>query len=442
MVLRVTEPEEPHRHVLFVRALLYTHRNFTSPVRLLHKLIMRFHVSPDTSRTTMGAVELAHWVELYRRPVQRSVCEVLRRWLQECPKDFTAEMLAEVEEFCERDVFAEGHGAIALRLLARVKELQGVDDASNNGGDAGPPSQVSLARRSNRKFTLGLTSSGLDLSAIIDYPVEEIAQQWTSIQASDAYGVTPFELLVSARNKKSEDHLRPHVLQSIERFRKLNNWVASTILTTAAEQQRVQVVEKFIDLCEAFMALNNYNGVAAVYAGLTASSVHRLTETFDKISEASRGKLADFEKLMRRDENYRVLRRNIREATGPCIPYLGIFIHDLVVCSEVNPTFKEDNPELINFDKCTLLLNAMWEVLKHQQRLYAIRPNNTLLIKIAQLESVSDNTLYDLSLKIQPRAENKQRSNNNIVNKEAKSPITKSNSSDLASSPKASGPRD
>ena len=69
--------------------------------------------------------------------------------------------------------------------------------------------------------------------------------------------------------------------------------------------------------------------------------------------------------------------------------------------------------ELINFDKCTLLLNAMWEVLKHQQRLYAIQPNQEILLKIARLERIDDDALYSQSLAIQPRGKGGQKDRSN-----------------------------
>jgi hypothetical protein len=120
------------------------------------------------------------------------------------------------------------------------------------------------------------------------------------------------------------------------------SWVTASIVLAPDDETRLARLTKMIDLARRFLDLDNYNGLAAVFAGLQSSPVHRLTRTLERLAPDARAALAAVTDVMRQDANYKRLRRRIRKAPGPCIPYLGIVVRDMVIMMEAHDTYIDE----------------------------------------------------------------------------------------------------
>jgi hypothetical protein len=118
--------------------------------------------------------------------------------------------------------------------------------------------------------------------------------------------------------------------------------VTASIVLAPDDETRLARLTKMIDLARRFLDLDNYNGLAAVFAGLQSSPVHRLTRTLERLAPDARAALAAVTDVMRQDANYKRLRRRIRKAPGPCIPYLGIVVRDMVIMMEAHDTYIDE----------------------------------------------------------------------------------------------------
>ena len=443
LILLLTVPGHgPQVETYFLGTFLCTYRNFASPALVLQKLLQRYTIPPPDG---VDASTLSHWLFHVRLPTQRSVCRILFTWLHEYPGDFGPSMAARLADFATETLPKDGHHAIAVRLRTML------DDALENGRNpAGGPSPF-LSRRGSAINLLSaprgsvsgsgdagkigrpymrqhrqsvfpspnasnvrarhasvLTGQGGNEAhapprslSILAHPEHEVALQLTEIQATDYNLITPKELLIAGRANKAERHLQQYVTRQMSRFNNVSNWVSACVVFTPELADRVQTITRFVAIMDRLYHLNNFNGMAAVYGGLNASAVHRLSDTFAELTPPVRRRLDEITRIMDSASNYKSLRNRMSKAVGPCLPYLGVFLHDLVVTMEAAPTFTDDG--LINYHKSVLLYNIMYEVLKHRSREYKIQRNATIQMMLVNHEFIPEDKMYDHSLKVQPR---------------------------------------
>lgn len=96
------------------------------------------------------------------------------------------------------------------------------------------------------------------------------------------------------------------------------------------------------------------------------------------------------------------LREAMRKASPPCIPYLGIFLTDLVQIDEGN---RNKTPEgLINLTKRKMTYKTIKTILSFQQTKYDFKPNPEIQEYIREYPIVEDeNVLYKFSIFLEPR---------------------------------------
>lgn len=59
-------------------------------------------------------------------------------------------------------------------------------------------------------------------------------------------------------------------------------------------------------------------------------------------------------------------RQCIRQAHAPLVPYLGVYMQDMVFIEDGNPDFLKDYPGFINFHKRRLLADVIKDIIQHQ----------------------------------------------------------------------------
>ncbi|XP_045632751.1 ral guanine nucleotide dissociation stimulator-like isoform X5 [Ursus americanus] len=104
----------------------------------------------------------------------------------------------------------------------------------------------------------------------------------------------------SKRNKPGSEHLAPTVRATVAQF----NGVAKCVITTClgnpsmTARDRAMVVEHWIKVAKACQTLRNYSSLHAILSALQSVSIHRLENTWGKVS---RKPLRIFQKLCSKD---------------------------------------------------------------------------------------------------------------------------------------------
>ena len=98
---------------------------------------------------------------------------------------------------------------------------------------------------------------------------------------------------------------------------------------TERPKDRVRLVSKLISIASKLRAMNNFNGLMEILSGLNRGPVYRLKQTFTEIERTKEAQYRDWTELLyitSSERSYQCLRKELRTANPPCMPYLGIFI--------------------------------------------------------------------------------------------------------------------
>jgi len=93
------------------------------------------------------------------------------------------------------------------------------------------------------------------------------------------------------------------------------------------------LVEYFVTLAEKLLSLANFDGAAAVIAGLNHSSILRLKSLWNNLNEKVLEKFNEIDALFSPQQNfshYRELLQQLPPST-PCIPYHGLIPSSVLI---------------------------------------------------------------------------------------------------------------
>jgi len=236
---------------------------------------------------------------------------------------------------------------------------------------------------------------------LIKIHAEELARQLTLLEWTLWRAIRPWECLGLAWTKKDKEVRAPHICETQNRFNRISGWVTTTILLIEKLQDRAKVLSKFIEIAGHLNKLNNFAGVLQIVSGLSASSVHRLSQTWALVSSAQR---KIYEELARYNErNSRVLRERIRNANPPCIPFFGMYQTDLTFVEEGNPDLIGPNGNLQNCTKRRLTAEYIRSIQGYQLQPYVLAPLPFVQEMILSAPVLDESMLYDMSEWLEPR---------------------------------------
>lgn len=370
----------------FMQAFLITYQSFTTPVVLLNKLLERYHVPTSTCEPGMSEAE---WREKVVFPIQFRVVNILNQWLDTCFDDFDAFLVTKLNKFIQLSLPADGHSPLAKKLAKTLIKKTSADPKKLERIFAQAPPTPKVPRN--------LYSPNLNFFDIDD---EEIARQITLIEYSMFAQIKHKELLQQAWNNPKLQHLSPNVLAFVGRFNVVSGWVSSMIVKVELLRNRVRMMTKIVNIAKCLYALNNFSSLMAFIAGWNTSSVIRLKWTMKDLPKKTIELRDMLEGVMSCDFSWRAYRTAIHEAKPPCLPYIGVYLQDLIFIEEGNP---DNLGDLINFSKRELVASAIRELQQYQQQAYNLLEVPRISALFVNLPTKSDDELYNLSLKREPR---------------------------------------
>ncbi len=160
-------------------------------------------------------------------------------------------------------------------------------------------------------------------------------------------------------------------------------------------------MENFIKTAERLLELQNFNGVMQLIASLSKTEVVRLSKTHAAMSRESRKAFDNLHKLL--DKNCARLRDLYKEASPPCLPYIGTFMTDLTFIGEMKPRLPNG---MINYRKLQLQANSLDSLLGRRGRiLYRLKEVKEIrdIIGKKDVAYASEEEAYQRSLMIEPR---------------------------------------
>ncbi|KAF4984626.1 hypothetical protein FZEAL_202 [Fusarium zealandicum] len=423
LVDRLLAPRLSRSEINFSEVFLCLYRKFAAPGELFSATLTRLDkVRDDKSAhylsktaTQLRIIEVvAKWVSIYpgdfaRPQTRRNLEEFIRHLSTEPIFSIAAQHMRRHLQFnvVEDDDTGwancdETSDKIASEILSKdmaelssgVSVLTVEDDTSgrpsgssetsfvDRGSSVGSQVQFHTYDDYEREAAILEPSENLPMNKFryhifMEIPDDDVADELTRIDwiMFSSIRIRDFvrHVSLSAAQKEKCKSLR-NVNRMISHFNHVAKWVANMILLRDKAKHRAQILEKFMNIALKLRQLNNYNGLAAVLAGVNGTAIHRLTQTRSLVSTEVQKRFARLGILMGTQKSHSTYRLAWDNSPLPRIPFIPLHRRDLVSAEEGSKTFVGADGDRINWKKFEVLGDVLLPVMKSQGTPY---PNLT-----------------------------------------------------------------
>ncbi|KAL4775393.1 ras guanine nucleotide exchange factor domain-containing protein [Aspergillus nidulans var. acristatus] len=388
----------------FNRIFLTTYTYFTSGTELVQLLLRRYDCASPVNLNPTEAAERSNQA----KPLIRArVLNILSQWLENFwtwnePKGTeTHGNLLKLQSF----VTGLESSTQQQRLLETIHcRLVGLEPEGMRRPRSQPSSIATSSSSSAAPKPILPRKLKPNKLQFLKIDAREIARQLTLMESCIFCKVQPNELMHKNWQRRESQDVAPNVRALIQFFNQLSGWVGALVLAESDLKSRTQVIGHFISVANACNDLQNYSAVVSILSGLQSAPVYRLGRTWAMVTQRDCDTLEPLQALISSEQNHQTYRNILRRAVPPCIPFLGLFLKDLVFIEDGNPELTPDE-RLINFSKYSMLAYTIDTVKRFQEAMYCLQPVPELQEYLAtELQrAVDSEKMWDRSCELEPR---------------------------------------
>lgn len=157
-------------------------------------------------------------------------------------------------------------------------------------------------------------------------------------------------------NKHTWQGGSPNIKMFINMSNLITNFVIYEIVKDVQVLNRVNTIERCIDIVMELYNLNNFSAMTSIISALSSSPVFRLRKTWALVSADYKEKFSKFSKVMDSNKNFNTYRElfNTVKLRKPALPFFGVYLSDLIFTQMGNSDLvkvSRINETLINFSK-------------------------------------------------------------------------------------------
>ena len=216
-----------------------------------------------------------------------------------------------------------------------------------------------VPRRSQRKYPIEKiynlkekqnNESYFDIST---FSPKDIAIELTRVSYLLFLNIKPKEFFKGLFTKKDKEKTSPNICCLVNRFNNISFWVIEEVLSFDYSSDRARIIEKFINIANELIDLNNFNDCMSITSGLGQMILTKLSKSWKKVSSKEMNLLHKIKKLLNFQDNYKNIREEICKCIKeekPFVPFLGYYTKRICFIEESGKYIKE-NSDLINVDK-------------------------------------------------------------------------------------------
>ncbi|OAQ28160.1 ras GEF [Linnemannia elongata AG-77] len=380
----------------FVATFLLTYRSFTNTKELFSLLFQRFTIQPPLG---LNAEELEIWTEKKLTPIRLRVFNIMKSWLENYyleDEEDDREALTMIKVFSESPAMMETMRFAALQLAKTVEKRQASDS-------------------SFRKLVLNLTTQApqpitprnLKRIKFLELDPLEFARQLTIMEAAVYNKIRPVECLNKAWS--SEDPVLAakavNIKKMIETSNLYANWINELVLSEKELKKRVLVIRHLVTIAERLRQMNDFSMLSNTVAALLQSPVHRLKRTWEQVPAKTMSTFMELQQLMSVNKNWVDYREELHSANPPCVPFVGMYLTDLVMIYDGNKDAMKQSNHLINFNKRIKTAEVIREIQQYQSVPYCLTtvPEIQQYIRRGMDGAKHVQDLHEMSLALEPR---------------------------------------
>ncbi|XP_034079995.1 ras-specific guanine nucleotide-releasing factor 2 isoform X3 [Gymnodraco acuticeps] len=336
---------------------------------------------------------------IIRRAATNRVLNVLRHWISKHSQDFEMNIELKMgvinlleEVLRDPDLLPQERKATSNILSALSQEEQ--DDAQLKIED--------ILQMKSCPLLHFIAAESPKAECFESLSAMELAEQITMLDHIVFRSIPYEEFLGQGWMKVDKTERTPYIMKTSQHFNDMSNLVASQIMAHTDVGSRANSIEKWLAVADICRCLNNYNGVLEITSALNRSPIYRLKKTWAKVCKQTKALMDRLQKTVSTEGRFKNLRETLKNCNPPCVPYLGMYLTDLAFIEEGTPNFTEEG--LVNFSKMRMISHIIREIRQFQQAPYRIEHQLKVTQFLLDKTLVMDeDTLYDLSLKIEPR---------------------------------------
>ncbi|CAF0757516.1 unnamed protein product [Rotaria sordida] len=172
---------------------------------------------------------------------------------------------------------------------------------------------------------------------VLKVDAEDFASQITLMDLPVFKAITPDELISCNWSSKAKLEKAFHIVQFTRRFNQVNFWTQGELLRADIVKNRIEILSHFIRVAKKLYEFNNINGCMAVVMALQSAPIYRLQRTWAGLSKRDRTTFSNLKEFVSSNENWKRLRHHFTNTKLPCIPYLGIYLTDIIRIDTLHP---------------------------------------------------------------------------------------------------------
>ncbi|KAF8933224.1 hypothetical protein BGZ58_006496 [Dissophora ornata] len=394
----------------FVATFLLTYRSFASTSQFFSLLFRRITIKPPGGLT---ATEHSKWTERKLTPIRLRVFNIIKSWLENYYMEDEVEdrqMLPKIKEFSESGLMRESMSFAAVQLIKLVEKRE-VSDGSFRR----------MVLNLSTQAPQPITPRNLKKIKFMDLDALEFARQLTIMEANCYNRIKPVECLAKAWTSEDPEMAAKasNIKKMIETSNLYSNWINEVVLSEKELKKRAAIIKHLIAVAEAsrccmfgcqdllirLRQLNNFSMLSATTAALAQSPIHRLKRTWELVPGRIMNMFSTLQGVTSSAKNWGDYRQELHSANPPCVPFVGVYLTDLVMIQDGNPDVLKGTDQHINFYKRVSTAEVIREIQQYQSVPYCLTTVQEIQAYIRRgLDHAKPvQVLYDMSLALEPR---------------------------------------
>lgn len=357
----------------YVDVFLSTFRYFCTGIEVLDEIMWAQREACIDMGTEEGAQLGKATVVEWNESVEKHLLTVILKWYSHHHLDFAQdiELDLKLRDFLQSDVFEDNTRVNIPNFLEKMDKVKEAHEKWEHD------TKLMIQYRNAIDRHAGEIMRKTSTKSIFELHITAAVKALCLLEMEIFQKIPAWEFSTCAWMSKKCEQEAPMIYEHIIMFNKISNWVATEVVLTGNIDMRANLIERFITMARQAREWNNFNSCFQIVLGLHNPAVLKLKTTWSKVARKYVTALKEVNELVNPEKNHRAYRTVLAKTTPPCIPYVGMYLKDLLFANDGSKTFLPNDH--INFGKLNTIGMTISAIRRFQSVGYAFEDDATLV---------------------------------------------------------------